>query len=160
MQAVGRYILFTDADLSTPIEEIDRLMAALHDQQASIAIGSRALKDSRVEVHQPFYREFLGKSFNLLVQLLAVPGVWDTQCGFKLFEWEAGREVFSRMTVTDFSFDVEILSIARSRGYKIVEIPVRWINSPDSRLKVTRDVPLMFVGILKTFWNRLTGKYK
>lgn len=156
----GNLILASDADLSTPICEIDKLLNVLLAGGFDIAIGSRALKCSQVEVHQPLYRELLGKSFNLLAQILATPGIWDTQCGFKLFRSEAGKRVFAKMTVFDFAFDVEILAIAEKTGYKTVEIPIRWKNSPETKLNLIRDIPLMFFSLLRIFFNKSTGKYK
>lgn len=159
-KAQGEYILFSDADLSTPIEELENLFDAVKKQKAQIAIASRGLKGSKVEQSQPFYRVFMGKAFNLLVQIFAAPGIWDTQCGFKLFEKEAGKKLFSSLIILDYSFDVEIIAKAIAENYKIAEVPVRWINSPDTKLKVTRDVPPMFISIFKVFLRRITGRLK
>lgn len=145
-EAVGEQILFSDADLSTPIEEYTRLAAAL--ESAEIAIGSRALPDSRLDKRQPLYRELMGRSFNLLVQALVFPGIRDTQCGFKLFRSEAARETFSRRVIDGFAFDVEILFIARKLGYEVAEIPVIWINDEASRVDPIRHSIQMFRDIL------------
>lgn len=147
--ATGRYRLFTDADNSTPIEEVGKLIRRMRGGGCDIAIGSRALKDSQVEVHQPFYREMMGRVFNVLVQLIVLPGIRDTQCGFKLFTQEAAEYVFKRQTRDGFSFDVEILYLAYRAGYKIREVPVRWINSPASRVSPIKDSIEMFADLVR-----------
>ncbi|MCD4783660.1 MAG: glycosyltransferase family 2 protein [Candidatus Eremiobacteraeota bacterium] len=159
LSAKGEFILFSDADLSTPINELKSLMKPIREEKAGVSIASRAILGSKVETHQPFYREFMGKFFNRLVQFLALPGVFDTQCGFKLFTREAAQDIFPRMTVTNFSFDVEILAIARARDYHIAEVPVRWINSSETKLSILRDVPRMFMGILQVHMNLKSGRY-
>ena len=130
LAASGEWVLVTDADLSTPIEEVDRLLAA----GAPVAIGSRAVDESLVKVRQGLFRVASGKLFNRLVRLLAVPGVRDTQCGFKLFRRDAAQAVFTRAGVDRFAFDVEALLLARRLGYAIAEVPVLWFNSADSRV--------------------------
>src|SRR6266568_2532999 len=127
LAARGARRLMTDADLSTPIEELDRLCARM-DEGHDVVVGSRALPASRIEVRQPWYRENMGRLFNLFVRALAVPGVRDTQCGFKLFSAAAARDVFSAARLDGFSFDVEALFLARRKGYRIAEVPVRWRN--------------------------------
>ena len=130
LEAKGRSILVTDADLSTPIYEWEKLAA----REAPVAIGSRALDESLVKEEQPLFRKAMGKLFNRLVRLVAVPGIRDTQCGFKLFSREAAREIFSRAKVDRFAYDVEALLLARQLGYAIAEVPVLWFNSKDSRV--------------------------
>ena len=130
LAAAGDRILVTDADLSTPIGEYRKLAASA----APVAIGSRAVDQSTVRVRQPFYRVAMGRFFNVLVRLLAVPGIADTQCGFKLFSRSAAREVFPRLAVDRFAWDVEALGVARKLGYEVAEIPVLWFNSADSRV--------------------------
>jgi dolichyl-phosphate beta-glucosyltransferase len=132
LAASGASVLVSDADFSTPIGEWEKLAAT----GAAVAIGSRALDDSLVKLRQPFFRQLSGKLFNRLVRLLAVPGIQDTQCGFKLFSTQAGRAVFERTKVDRFAFDVEALLIARHLGYRIVEVPVLWFNSDDSRVSL------------------------
>jgi dolichyl-phosphate beta-glucosyltransferase len=132
LQASGDSVLVSDADFSTPIEEWERLQAA----GADVAIGSRGLDESYVKERQPFFRQTMGKLFNLLVRLLAVPGVHDTQCGFKLFRREAAREIFSRARVDRFAYDVESLLLARRLGFTLAEVPVLWFNSSDSRVSL------------------------
>ena len=158
LHARGEYLLFSDADLSTPIEEVERLLAALHES-CDIAIGSRALPGSRVEVHQPWYRENMGRLFNLFVQALAVPGIHDTQCGFKCFGREAALAICQRMTTERFGFDVEMLYLARRLGYRVREVPVVWRNSPQSRVRVWRDSISMINELLRIRWNSVRGRY-
>jgi dolichyl-phosphate beta-glucosyltransferase len=131
-------LLMCDADLSTPIEEIEKLWARL-DAGADIAIGSRALRESNLAVRQPFLREMIGRSFNVVVRVLAVPGIADTQCGFKLFRGDAAARLFPQLTIDGWCFDVEALYVARRLGYRIDEVPVTWINSPSTKVNVVRD---------------------
>src|SRR5881397_1211547 len=133
LAARGQRRLMTDADLSTPIEELPRFLARM-DEGCDVVIGSRALPGARIEVHQPWYRENMGRLFNLFVRALAVPGVTDTQCGFKLFSAAAARDVFSAARLDGFSFDVEVLFLARRKGYRIAEVPVVWRNDAASRV--------------------------
>jgi dolichyl-phosphate beta-glucosyltransferase len=156
--ARGEYLLFSDADLSTPIEEVETLLAALHES-CDIAIGSRALPGSRVEVHQPWYRESMGRLFNVFVQALAVPGIHDTQCGFKCFRREAALAICQRMTTERFGFDVEMLYLARRLGYRVREVPVVWRNSPQSRVRVGQDSISMINELLRIRWNSVCGRY-
>jgi dolichyl-phosphate beta-glucosyltransferase len=146
LAGVGERLLFSDADMSTPIEEVEKLMARM-DQGHDIVIGSRALPESAVEVHQPWYREGMGRGFNVLVQVLAVKGIKDTQCGFKLFSRAAAQDLFSRAEVDRFAFDVELLVLARGR-WKVAETPVRWLNSEDTRVSAGRDAARMALDLL------------
>jgi dolichyl-phosphate beta-glucosyltransferase len=134
----GDEILVTDADLSTPIEELEKLQAALRNG-AGVAIASRALRDSRVEVSQPIYRVLMGKGFNLIVQAVLLPGIWDTQCGFKLFRADVAHAVFENLTTDGFAYDPEVLYRARRRGIKIAEIPVVWRNSAPTKVSPIRS---------------------
>jgi len=136
--AKGDEILLSDADLSTPIEELDKLEAAL-SAGAGVAIGSRALRDSRVEISQPFYRVLMGKGFNLIVQAVLLPGIWDTQCGFKLFRAEVAHSVFADLITDGFGFDPEVLYRARKQGVRIVEVPVVWRNSAPTKVSAVRS---------------------
>lgn len=131
--ATGDEILVTDADLSTPIEELDKLEAALR-AGAGIAIGSRALRGSRVEVSQPLYRVVMGKGFNLIVQAVLLPGIWDTQCGFKLFRADVAHNVFGALVTDGFGYDPEVLYRARKQGVPIAEVPVTWSNSAPTKV--------------------------
>lgn len=157
-KARGRYILFSDADHSTPIGEFDRFLPLL-EEGISVVIGSRALADSRIEVHQNRVRETMGKSFNLLVQSLVISGLKDTQCGFKAFTREAIQRIIPRQRVERFGFDVEILYLARKFGYSICEIPIHWINSPKSRVRIFRDSFRMIWDLFRIRWFDLRGEY-
>ncbi len=134
----GRMVLFSDADLSTPIEELDGLVPEVN-QGFDVVIGSRALPDSDIRVRQSAIRERMGKTFNLLVRILVLPGIRDSQCGFKLFRREAALDVFGRLRVRGFAFDVEALALCRKLGYKVKEVPVVWLNSPPSRVRMVRS---------------------
>ncbi len=146
----GQRVLITDADLSTPIEDLEVLEAELAMGSTGIAIGSRALDASQIQVHQPLYRELMGKSFNRLVGLLALRGIRDTQCGFKLLEGNTARELFAEVVTRGFSFDVELLFLARRRGFEIREVAVRWKNHPDSKVHPLID-PLRMLGEILRF---------
>jgi dolichyl-phosphate beta-glucosyltransferase len=157
LAARGARRLMTDADLSTPIEELDRLCARM-DEGHDVVIGSRALPGSRIEVRQPWYRENMGRFFNLFVRALAVPGVTDTQCGFKLFSGAAARDVFSAARLDGFSFDVEVLFLARRKGYRIAEVPVIWRNDAATRVSLLRGF-LAFPDLLRIRANDWRGRY-
>jgi dolichyl-phosphate beta-glucosyltransferase len=146
--ASGDEILLTDADLSTPIEELDKLQAALNNG-AGVAIGSRALRASRVEISQPIYRVLMGKAFNLIVQAVLLPGIWDTQCGFKLFRAEVAHKVFAGLTTDGFGYDPEVLFRARRQGVKIVEVPVVWRNSAPTTVSPIRSSLDMLKHVLR-----------
>ncbi len=146
--AQSDWVLFSDADLSTPIEELLKLCKAI-DAGADIAIASRDRPDSNVTRHQPAYREAMGRTFNALVRAMALPGFSDTQCGFKLFSAEAARRCFGRMTIERFAFDVEVLYIARKLGYRIAEVGVRWINDERTTVSPVRDASKMLVDIAR-----------
>lgn len=135
LAATGERRLMTDADLSTPIEELARLEAEL-ERGCDVAIGSRAVAGARIEVHQPLYRELMGRLFNRLVQLLLLPGLHDTQCGFKLWRADAAVAAFTACRLDGFSFDVEALYVARRRGLRIAELPVTWRNDAATRVGV------------------------
>lgn len=148
------YLLFSDADLAAPIEEIDKLWAAI-ENGAAVAIGSRPLKESTLEVRQPWYREMLGRAFNKAVQMLAIRGIDDTQCGFKLFQFDAARDIFQRCKLNGFGFDFEALMIARDLNYQIAEVPIRWSHQEGSKVVLMRDGPRMLRDLVKL---RLAGK--
>lgn len=136
--ARGDEILLTDADLSTPIEELEKLQAAI-DSGAGVAIGSRAVRGSRVEVSQPIYRVLMGKAFNLIVQAVLLPGIWDTQCGFKLFRADVAHRVFAGLVTDGFGYDPEVLFRARTQGVSIAEVPVVWRNSAPTKVSPIRS---------------------
>ncbi len=156
LQVQADFILFSDADLAAPIEEITKLQAALNDK-VGIAIGSRPLKESTLEIRQPWYREMLGRAFNKAVQLLAVKGIDDTQCGFKIFRNDIAKDIFSRCKLDGFGFDFESLIIARDLGYTIAEVPIRWSHQEGSKVILLRDGPRMLRDLIKI---RMWGKSK
>jgi dolichyl-phosphate beta-glucosyltransferase len=137
--ATGRYRVFTDADLSVPIDELEKLLTPLR-KGVDVTIASRAVKGADVQLHQPWYREGIGKAFNFLVQLVVLPGIHDTQCGFKAFAEEAAGRVFPPLQTQGFCFDVEVLYRARRAGFKIQEVPTRWINSPQTKVSTLKGL--------------------
>ena len=159
LEAQGDWALFTDADLSAPIEELDKLWSAAAREQAQVAIGSRAVDRSLIGVRQPFFREALGRFFNLVMRLVTGLPFQDTQCGFKLFETRAAREIFGRQRLEGFGFDVEVLYIGRWLGYGAVEVPVRWNNVAGTKVSLWRGM-MAFLDPLKVRWNGVTGKYR
>jgi len=158
-EARGRIVLFSDADLSTPIEEADKLLAALAGATADIAIGSRALDRSLIEVHESPFREFAGIIFNKIVRICLFLPFVDTQCGFKAFLREPCRILFEQQRIERFGFDPELLFLARRHGLRAVEIPVRWAHSPATRVHMLRDSVLMFLEVLQIRWNALARHY-
>lgn len=156
--ARGEILLFTDADLSTPLNEFDKLHACLQ-QGYDIAIGSRSLPGSNVTQHQAWYRESMGKVFNKIVNLIVLEGFVDTQCGFKCFRKEVAVPIFSKMIVDRFGFDVEFLYLARKAGNRIIEVPVEWHDVLHSRVRIVRDSLQMFLDLFRIRWNDWTGKY-
>ncbi|OGY25171.1 MAG: hypothetical protein A2Z11_00090 [Candidatus Woykebacteria bacterium RBG_16_43_9] len=148
LEAKEEIVIFTDADFSTPIEEIDKLLLKLKEG-FDIAIGSRALNRSLVKTKQNFLRELMGKIFNFLVQRIVVRGIVDTQCGFKAFKMPLSRELFEREKIFDFGFDVELLYLARKRNLKIAEVPVLWYNHPSSKVHPIKDSISMFFDLFK-----------
>jgi dolichyl-phosphate beta-glucosyltransferase len=143
----GRRVLVTDADLSTPIEDLERLEP--HLEEAEVVLGSRAVRDSEITRRQPVYRELMGKTFNLLIRGLGVRGVRDTQCGFKLLDGTAARRLFAELTVDRFAYDVELVWLARRHGLRVAEVGVRWEDSPDSRVHPVRDSLSMLRDVLR-----------
>jgi dolichyl-phosphate beta-glucosyltransferase len=154
LAARGEVILFCDADLATPQEETEKLLPKIQSG-FDVAIGSRPLRESNLEVRQPIYREALGRVSNGIIQLLAVPGIRDTQCGFKMFRREAALDIFSRCKLDGFSFDFEALMIARDLGYRISEVPIRWMHQDGSKVSFWRDYPRTFRDLIRL---RLMGK--
>ncbi|MCS6953485.1 MAG: glycosyltransferase family 2 protein [Bryobacterales bacterium] len=160
LDARGDWILFTDADLSAPIEEACKLFQAVRERHAQLAFGSRGLDRSLIEVHQSWFRETAGRLFNLFVRLLAGLPYADTQCGFKLFQRQAAREIFRRQRLDRFGFDVEVLYVAKRLGFRAVEVPVRWRHSEGTKVRVWRDGLSMFLDLLRIRWNDLRGRYR
>ena len=168
LAARGEVVLFSDADLSTPLEESARLLRAL-ERGAQVAIGSREGTGARRQ-EEPFYRHIMGRGFNFVVQLLLVPGVRDTQCGFKMFTRRAARGIFSRLRrygpdapiVTGpmvTAFDVEVLFLARKLGFKIAEVPVLWKHEVGSKVRPVLDSLRMARDVLLVSWNEAKGVY-
>lgn len=156
LRAQGEWVLFSDADLATPIEELEKLAPHLK-RGYDVAIGSRPLRESQLVVRQPFYREWAGRAFNKVVQLLAVRGIHDTQCGFKLFTHESAQAIFSLCRLDGFSFDFEALYYARRLGYTIAEVPIRWMHQEGSKVRMLRDGLRMLRDLV---WLRLTAPRK
>jgi len=148
LAASGEVLLFSDDDLSTPIGELDKLLAALQ-AGADVAIGSRALPGSVIEVRQRRPRELMGKAFNRLVRLLVLKGYRDTQCGFKAFRRAAAMDIFSRLRTDGFGFDVEVLVLCRELGYRVAEVPVVWRDSRPSRVRLFRGSLAMLRDLLR-----------
>ena len=155
--ARGRAVLMTDADMSTPIDELDRFLPYLRDG-AQVVIGSRRLGGAVIEVRQPFLREAMGRVFTFLTQLLIVR-VSDATCGFKLFTREAAHQIFSRLTLDDWSFDAEALFVARKLGYAIREVPVAWRDAAGTKVHRGRDAVRAAVGLVRIRLNALSGRY-
>jgi len=158
MKAESAIILFTDSDLSAPIEEAERLFAAIAGG-ADIAIGSRWLESGRQTHRQPLYRQFFGRCFNAVTRMVMGLPFADTQCGFKAFTREAAHTVFRLQTIERWGFDPEILFIAIKRGYRIKEVPVSWAHDERSRMSYLRDGMQMLKEIATVRWNALTGVY-
>ena len=138
LTATGEHRVFSDADLSTPIEEIEQLRARLHGD-CTVAIASRALPKSQIDVHQPGKREVMGRTYNRLLRLSALRGLHDTQCGFKAFTAEAAVACFTPLRTLRFGFDAEVLLRARRHGWTVAEVPVRWEHKEDSRVSALRN---------------------
>lgn len=151
--STGDRVLLTDADLSTPIGELPKLEARL-DAGAGVAIASRALRGSQIVIHQPIYRALMGKTFNLIVQAVLLPGLWDTQCGFKLFRGDLARTVFAEMRTDGFGYDPEVLYLAKRRGEKIAEVPVVWRHSAPTKVAAIRHSLDMFRDVVRTRFRR------
>jgi dolichyl-phosphate beta-glucosyltransferase len=159
LEARGEIALFTDADLSTPIEEADKLLVALDHGNYDAAIGSRALNRGLIEVHQSRVRELAGMFFNHMVHwITGVPFV-DTQCGFKAFRTERASIVFRQQRIHDFGFDPEVLYLAHRHGLRVAEIPVRWAHDPATKVSVFTDSVRMLTDLLVIRWNTLMGYY-
>lgn len=159
LEAKGEWALFTDADLSSPIEELEKLWTKAQEAWAQVAIGSRALDRSLIGTHQPLLREYAGRAFNLVVRVSTGLPFWDTQCGFKLFETRAAREIFRRQQLERFGFDVEVLFIARKLGYTAIEVPVRWNDVAGTKVSTLNGLAA-FLDPLRVRVNQLKGRYR
>jgi dolichyl-phosphate beta-glucosyltransferase len=158
LQARGEVLLFTDADLSAPIEEAERLFTAIRGG-AEIAIGSRWLERDRQTQRQPFYRQFFGRCFNLVIRTVMGLPFADTQCGFKAFTRTAAQIVFQLQTIERWGFDPEILFIALKRGFWVIEVPVSWGHDERSRISYLRDGVRMLEDVVLVRWNAFRGRY-
>jgi dolichyl-phosphate beta-glucosyltransferase len=159
LEARGEWRLFSDADLSTPIEELEKLWRAVSQGKNEIAIGSRALDRSLIGVHQPGYRESMGRVFNAFMRAATGLPISDTQCGFKLFRGDVAQEVFSRQILERFGFDAEVLYIASRRNYRIAEVPVRWNHVEGSKVGMLTGIHA-FGELAEIRLNSLRGKYR
>src|SRR5262249_28411095 len=159
LAASGDYVLFTDADLSAPIEELNKLFDVAINEGADIVIGSRALDRRYIEKHQSRFRELGGMTFNLMVRGLLGLRLHDTQCGFKLFRRERCRRIFEQQTTYGFGFDPEVLFLAKRNGLTIRETPVRWSHAEGSKVNFLRDSVRMFLDLLRIRWNTIVGRY-
>ncbi len=159
LEAAGRWVLLTDADLSTPIEEHGKLASAARDRDLDVVIGSRGLRDSQVEVRQNILRQALGRTFNRIIRAGTGLPFRDTQCGFKLFDRQRTRPLFERMRVDRFAFDVEFLFLCQRFRLKVEEVPVVWRNSKDSRVSLLRDPANMLLDVARIRWRFRRGLY-
>jgi len=158
LECRGEWALFTDADLSAPIEELDKLWQAAEAQSAQVVVGSRAIDRRLIGVRQSWFRENAGRLFNLAMRLVTGLPFHDTQCGFKLFETRAAREIFRRQLLDGFGFDVEVLFIGRHLGYREIEVPVRWNDVPGTKVSAWRGLAA-FLDPLRVRWNHIRGRY-
>lgn len=158
LKATGDYRLFTDADNATSIDHIKKMMP-FFEQGYGVVIGSIAVKGSVVASgSEPIWRRLFGKMGNLFIQIMAVPGISDTQRGFKMITAEVAEKIFPKMTINRWGFDIEMLALARKFGYKIKEIPVVWKNEPNSHVKLSAYFQVLMETV-KIRWNLITGKY-
>lgn len=143
----GQRVLLSDADFSTPIEEVEKLESLL--EEVPVVLGSRAVEGSNIRERQPIYRELMGKTFNLFIRMLGVRGISDTQCGFKLFQGDVARSLCADLTIEGFAYDVELVWLAQRRGHRVAEVGVVWDNSPDSRVDPIRSSLSMLRDVIR-----------
>ena len=159
LQARGDYVFFSDADLSVPIETLSVFLIELQNL-CDVAIGSRRAPGAKIEVHQPFMRETMGRIFTSLSNFVLGTRYFDVTCGFKGFKREVARDLFSRQRLRNWSFDSEILLIARLKQYRVAEIPVHWRNEQGTKVRVWKDAAVSFLGLLQIRLNQILGKYR
>ncbi len=159
LEAGGRWVLLTDADLSAPIEEHEKLAEAVRAYDLDVAFGSRGLPESRIEVRQSLLRQSMGKTFNRIIRLLTGLPFRDTQCGFKLFDRERTLPLFRRMVVDRFAFDVEFLFLCQRFGLRVREVPIVWRNAPGSKVSLFADPANMIADVLRVRWRFRRGLY-
>lgn len=157
LMAEGEYRLFMDADNATSVEHFEKMIPAFNDGY-QVVICSRAHRESHMDPPQPLYRQIPGKIGNLIIQLLVLPGIWDTQCGFKAFTAEAAEKIFSQVKTVGWGFDVEVLALAQKMGYRIREIPVHWVNDANSTLGASAYITTL-IETLKIRWWLWTNQY-
>ena len=158
MAGEGDYLIICDADFSMPVVEIKKFIPPALDSY-DVAIGSRELPGAQ-RIDEPGYRHLMGRIFNMVVRILAIPTIQDTQCGFKSFRREVAYELAGRQTIDGWGFDVELLFIALQYGYRLVEVPITWYYRPQSRINPLRDSLSMVLEVLRVRWNGLRGVYK
>lgn len=158
-EAQGRFVLVSDADLSTPIEDHAKLAAAIRDRDLDVAIGSRALPGSDVQLRQNWLRQTMGRSFNKIIRAFTGLRFHDTQCGFKLMDRERVRPLFRKMVVDRFAFDVELLFLCARFGLSVEEVPVTWRNAPGSKVSLIGDPLNMILDVLRVRWRFRRGLY-
>jgi dolichyl-phosphate beta-glucosyltransferase len=159
LAARGQIALFTDADLSTPPDEIEKFWEWF-DRGYDVVIGSRKMKGAHIERHQPLWRENMGKVFTWLTNRIATRGISDITCGFKAFKHDTAQELFSRSIIADWSFDAEVLFIAQQHGKHIKEVPVHWHDERGTKVRILRDATRAMLGLLKIRLNGLKGVYR
>jgi hypothetical protein len=157
LEGRGRVVVFCDADFSMPVEELCRLYEAV-ESGADVAIGSREVPGAR-RIGEPWRRHLMGRVFNVLVRVLAVPGLEDTQCGFKAFRQVVAHDLFERQLITGWAFDVEVLFLATHRGYRVREVPITWVYDASSRVSPLRDTIAMLRELLNVRMNAWRGRY-
>ena len=151
------FVLFTDSDMSTPMTDLKSFLPYI--KRYDIVIASRNMKGSKIKVSQPFYRKLMGKAFPFFVNLLVLRGFKDTQCGFKLFKTDVAKKIVALQTFERFSFDVEILFIAKKLGYKIKELPVTWVDKAGSKVSPIKDAASMMMDLFRIRLNQIQGRY-
>jgi glycosyltransferase involved in cell wall biosynthesis len=159
LNARGELLLFSDADLSSPVEEAPKLFRAIEDG-ADVAIGSRWLRSELQTTRQPLHRQLFGRVFNLALRIILGLKFKDTQCGFKAFTRSAARSIFPLQRIERWGFDPELIFLARKQRLRIVEVPVKWAHDEGGRINPLRDGLRMFVEVLKIRWNSMAGKYQ
>jgi dolichyl-phosphate beta-glucosyltransferase len=160
LETVAEYALLTDADLSTPIEDFNKLEDEIYARGCDIALGSRDVPGAILEKRQPWYRENAGKAFNRVVRFITGLPFRDTQCGFKLFKMSTCRDIFREQRIEKFAFDVEVLFIARKWGLRLTEVPITWRHSEGSKVQISRDFLRTAADVLRIRWNDYQGLYR
>ncbi|TES96048.1 glycosyltransferase family 2 protein [Patescibacteria group bacterium] len=158
-EAQGKFVLFTDADNATKIDEVNKFFPYF-DQGYHIVIGSRAIEGSNIKVKQPLLRRILGRGGNLLIQLIILPGLKDTQCGFKCFTNEAAKAIFPKQVLSGWVFDMETLTIGKQLGFKIKEVGITWTDVSKTKMSFLKVYLKSIFDLLKVKWNLIRGKYK